>query len=48
MMTNVYGGMAAGYTSTYYATGHTGDAKWAWTSAHTQSWDPTIGIRFRF
>ena len=46
MMTNVYGGMAAGYYSTYYPI--PGNTNYSWKSAHTQSWDPTIGIRFRF
>ncbi len=47
MVSNVYGGLASGYYSTYYAI--PGNFKSpSWSVAHTQSWDPTIGIRFRF
>jgi predicted porin len=46
MVSNVYGGMASGYTSTYYVL--PGSTKYYWTTAHTQNWDPTIGLRIRF
>ena len=46
MVNNVYGGLANGYYSTYYAI--PGNTKYSWNTAHTQAWDPTIGIRFRF
>ncbi len=47
MLSNVYGGLAAGYTTTYYAIpGKFTSA--SWSTAQTQNWDPTIGIRIRF
>ena len=46
MMTNVYGGMANGHAKTLYAI--PGNTKYSWTSATTQDWDPTIGLRVRF
>ena len=51
MLTNVYGGLANGYTSTYtyYAPGAHGKIVSATaTTAHTQEYDPTVGIRIRF
>ena len=47
MVSNVYGGLANGYTSTYYAIpGKTTSAHWS--TAQTQNWDPTVGIRIKF
>ncbi len=46
MLSNVYGGMANGYAKTYTAI--PGNPKYAWSSATTQDWDPTIGLRIRF
>ena len=47
MLTNVYGGLANGYTSTYYVT--PGNYKSVnWSAGNTQNWDPTVGIRIRF
>ncbi len=46
MVSNVYGGLANGFTSTYYPI--PGNTKISWTTARTQNWDPTIGLRIRF
>ena len=46
MLSNLYGGLANGAAKTYYAV--PGVTKFSWQSAPTQSWDPTIGVRFRF
>ncbi|RBP03531.1 putative porin [Roseiarcus fermentans] len=46
MLTNVYGGLANGYYSTYSVL--SGGKVYTWNIAHTQAVDPTIGIRFRF
>ncbi len=51
MLSNVYGGIASGYTSTYTAYAVNGAGKLtsaSWSTAQTQNWDPTIGIRIRF
>ena len=51
MLSNVYGGFANGYTSTYtyYAPEPHGKIFAATaTTAHTQEYDPTVGIRIRF
>ena len=51
MLSNVYGGLASGYTetTTYYALGPKGKIFTATaTTAHTQDYDPTVGIRIRF
>ncbi len=51
MLSNVYGGLASGFTqtTTYYAPEAHGKIFTATaTTANTQEWDPTIGIRIRF
>jgi predicted porin len=51
MLSNVYGGLASGYTATttYYAPEAHGKIFTATaTTAHTQEYDPTFGIRIRF
>ena len=51
MYTNVYGGLANGYTQTYtyYALTPKGKMLTATaTTAHTNMWDPTVGIRIKF
>ncbi len=51
MLSNVYGGLASAYTetTTYYAPAPHGKIFTATaTTAHTQEYDPTFGIRIRF
>ena len=51
MLSNVYGGLANGFTqtTTYYASAPHGKIFSATaTTANTQEWDPTVGIRIRF
>lgn len=51
MYSNVYGGLANGFTQTYTYFAPTPKGKIftaSATSAHTSNWDPTIGIRIRF
>jgi predicted porin len=51
MLSNVYGGLANGFTQTtaYYAPEAHGKILTATaTTANTQEWDPTVGIRIRF
>jgi hypothetical protein len=51
MLSNVYGALASGYTETYtyYAPEAHGKSFTATaTTAHTQEYDPTVGIRIRF
>ena len=47
MLTNVYGGLAAGYFSTLPIIVN-GKVLTTYNVTHTQSYDPTIGIRIRF
>jgi predicted porin len=46
MVQNVYGGLANGYGKTFYPI--PGNSKVYWTTATTQDWDPTVGVRIRF
>ena len=51
MYSNVYGGLANGFTQTYTYFAPTPKGKIftaTATTAHTSQWDPTIGIRIRF
>ena len=50
MLTNFYGGLGAGATSTYYAIPgkYTTTYGTFYNKAVTQNWDPTIGVRIRF
>ena len=51
MISNVYGGLANGFTETYTYVVPTGGGKFftaTSTSAHTQNIDPTVGVRIRF
>ncbi len=51
MVTNVYGGLANGFTQTYTYNAPLANGKVftaTATSAHTQEWDPTVGVRIRF
>ncbi len=51
MLSNVYGGLANGFTQTYtyYAPAPHGKIFTATaTTANTQEWDPTLGVRIRF
>ena len=47
MLTNVYGGLANGFFSTLPVIAN-GKVITTYNVAHTQSYDPTIGIRIRF
>ena len=47
MLTNVYGGLANGFYSTLPVIAN-GKVLTTYNEAHTQSYDPTIGIRIRF
>jgi predicted porin len=47
MLTNVYGGLANGFYSTFPVVVN-GKVVTSYNVAHTQSYDPTIGIRIRF
>ena len=46
MLTNVYGGMASGFYTTNSVI--YGGKTYSWNTPHTQSWNPTVGIRFKF
>ena len=46
MVSNVYGGLANGFTTTTYPI--PGDTKLSLTTANTRNLDPTIGVRIRF
>jgi hypothetical protein len=51
MLSNVYGGLANGFTQTYPYSAPLANGKIftaTATTAHTQEWDPTVGVRIRF
>jgi hypothetical protein len=51
MLSNVYGGLANGFTQTYTYSAPLANGKIftaTATTAHTQEWDPTVGVRIRF
>jgi len=48
MLTNVYGGLASGFFNTLPVIAANGKVITTYNVAHTQSYDPTVGIRIRF